>query len=102
MFEKATQEKYRFETTKGLVNTEDLWDLPLVGGNCCLDDIAKDLNRDVKENEEESFIVKKKILFMLCILTPISRSLKHKKITRAFNQSNFRMIPCIMQTWQLR
>ena len=57
MFEKATRRKYRFESTKGFLNTEDLWDLPLTSPQTTsLDDIAKALNRQLKELATESFV----------------------------------------------
>jgi len=55
MFEQASKMKLRFTTPKGLINVEDIWDLPLES----LDDLAKGLNRSIKESDEESFIVKK-------------------------------------------
>ena len=61
MFEKASRIKLRFVTTKGGVTVEDLWDLPLISrkGNFSLDDLAKRLNKEVKENGEESFVVRR-------------------------------------------
>ncbi len=57
MFEKATKFKFRFNTSKGLLTTEDLWDLPLTNSNgLSLDNVAKDLNREIKESEVESFV----------------------------------------------
>lgn len=60
MFEKASRLKVRFETPKGLVSAEDLWDIPLTAknGGASLDNIARDLNRKLKETETESFVVK--------------------------------------------
>lgn len=60
MFEQATRIKLRFATNRGLVSTEDLWDLPLQGGSdgFNLDEIAKGLYRDSKE-DTKSFVVKK-------------------------------------------
>jgi len=55
LFAEASREKYRFGTAKGLVNTEDLWELKLED----LDKIAKDLSRQIKAGEEESFIKKR-------------------------------------------
>ena len=52
MFEKASRIKLRFATTKGLLSVEDLWDLSLQS----LDSIAKGVNKQVKESQEESFI----------------------------------------------
>lgn len=57
LFAKATKEKYRFESNKGVLGVEDLWDLPLQSERKdSLDSIAKALNRDVKNAEEESFV----------------------------------------------
>lgn len=52
IFEKATRTKVRFETTKGQITTEDLWDLSLTS----LDSIARGVNKKLKESSEESFI----------------------------------------------
>lgn len=60
MFEKASKLKLRFETERGNVTTEDLWDIPLVApNNMSLDHIAKTLSRALKEDEEESFVIAK-------------------------------------------
>lgn len=59
MFEKAIRLKLRFESRQGLISVEDLWDLPLTSARAAnLDDIAKDLSRQLKEDEQESFVVK--------------------------------------------
>lgn len=52
LFEQASRLKLRYKTNCGLVTTEDLWDLPLTS----LDEVAKSLNKQVKEAGEESFI----------------------------------------------
>jgi len=52
IFVKAAKNKYRFQTSKGNLSTEDLWDLSLES----LDLIAKRVNKDIKASEEESFI----------------------------------------------
>lgn len=52
LFEIASKQKLRFTTVKGLLSTEDLWDLPLT----TLNDLAKSLSKQVKEAGEESFI----------------------------------------------
>ncbi len=54
MFEKASRVKLRFNTSAGVLAVEDLWDLRLVE----LDTLARKLNKEVKELEEESFIEK--------------------------------------------
>ena len=61
MFEKASRLKLRFTSTSGNLTVEDLWDIPLTGplGNLSLDDLAKKINRDIKAEEEESFVVEK-------------------------------------------
>lgn len=60
LFEKATKEKVRFETSKGSISVEDLWDLPLTSNetDVCLDDIAKGLSKALKQ-DSESFVEKK-------------------------------------------
>ena len=59
MFEEASRIKLRFETDRGNVSTEDLWDLPLTCDNgVSLDELAKAANRAIRESEEESFVVK--------------------------------------------
>lgn len=58
MFDKATRLKLRFETTRGFLSTEDLWDLPLTstrGPN--LDDIAIAADKAVKESAHGSFVL---------------------------------------------
>jgi hypothetical protein len=47
MFEQASKLKLRFKVSNGLVSTEDLWDLPLVG----LDDIARKLYKELNDTE---------------------------------------------------
>jgi hypothetical protein len=52
IFEQATRSKIRFISPKGIITTEDLWDLSLLS----LNSLAKALYRTVKESEEISFI----------------------------------------------
>src|SRR5271170_650295 len=57
MFAIATRRKLRFATAIGALDTESLWDLPLTHATKpSLDNIAKDLNRQIKASEEESFV----------------------------------------------
>lgn len=58
MFEKASRLKLRFETPKGAVSVEDLWDLPLTSatGKANLDDIARNLHKRTKSDETISFV----------------------------------------------
>lgn len=52
LFEKATRAKFRFNSIRGIISTEDLWDLPLSG----LNSEAKALNRRIKDAEDEDFL----------------------------------------------
>lgn len=58
MFQKASRIKLRFDTPKGLLTVEDLWDLPLTStsGKANLDDLARDLYLQNKESEQISFV----------------------------------------------
>jgi len=51
----ATRLKLRFNTSRGNVPVEDLWSLSLPE----LNTIAKDLNRKIKDTEEEDFLDEK-------------------------------------------
>lgn len=55
MFDKATRLKLRFKSKQGLISTEDLWDCTLP----TLNDIAKTVSRELKEDSEEDFISQK-------------------------------------------
>lgn len=57
MFEKATRLKLRFESPKGLLSVEDLWDLPLSSatGKANLDDLARYLHAQVSK-QSVSFV----------------------------------------------
>jgi len=60
MYKQAAQLKLRFDSKVGQITAEDLFDLPLTSKNkACLDDIAKGLHREIKDGEEESFVVSK-------------------------------------------
>ncbi len=59
LFEKASREKLRFSTPKGMLTVEDLWSLPLQHKNpktLSLDSLAKSLSRTIRENSEDSFV----------------------------------------------
>ena len=55
LFVTATRKKFRFETTKGALNSEDLWDLSLES----LDLIAVNLDKKVENGGKKSFIGKR-------------------------------------------
>ena len=59
-FELATRQKLRYETSKGMLTVEDLWDLPLSGNGTNLDKIAIALSKQLKDEPSESFVVKTK------------------------------------------
>jgi len=57
MFEKASRQKLKFETNRGLVSTDDLWDIPLKkADNFDLDSIARNIAKQIKDAEEVSFV----------------------------------------------
>ncbi len=60
IFETASRAKVRFETTRGLITTEDLWDLPLTAGMVNLDNVAKAVNKRLRETEESFVVTTKK------------------------------------------
>lgn len=56
IFEIATKEAYRFETKKGMIDVERLWHLKLVSmfpNDISLNDIAKTINKQLKDNEDD-------------------------------------------------
>lgn len=59
IFEQASRNRLRFTTSKGELSVEDLWSLPLrrsASGAPNLDDLAKSVNKQVRESSEESFV----------------------------------------------
>jgi len=57
LFEIATRKKFRFTSSRGELTTEQLWELPTtskVGFD--LDTIARAVNKELKAQEEESFV----------------------------------------------
>lgn len=55
IFEKATRSKIRFESAKGLLSVEQLWDLPLTG-KTSLNSVAVSVNRQIQDTQQESFV----------------------------------------------
>ncbi len=89
LFEKAARGKYRFKSSKGLLTVEQLWDLNLTGSpnQVSLNQIAIDLNKEIKETQEESFVVTKsqvnqKLLDMFEIVKYIIQVLVKEKEDR--------------------
>ena len=59
-FEQATRGNVTFESTKGLLTIQDVWQLPMESKNSVsLDSLSREINKQLKETEEESFIAKK-------------------------------------------
>lgn len=60
---KAARSKFRFNSSKGLLTFEQLWDVPLTNKTSpfSLDNIAKEIYKDVKEGEEISFVVNRSV-----------------------------------------
>lgn len=65
LFARATRDKLHFDSARGPLNVEQLWDVPLLPATTkaangtpefSLDKIAKDINRELKEAGEESFV----------------------------------------------
>ena len=59
IFEQAVRTKLRFESCRGSISVEQLWDTPLRsknGDNFNLDSIARVTNRQLKATSEESFV----------------------------------------------
>lgn len=60
IFEQGTKRHLRFPTTLGVLTIEDLWELPLLGGKLCLDDIAINLDTLVTHDRTKSFVTENK------------------------------------------
>lgn len=59
MFEQATRLKMRFDSPQGRLSVEDLWDLPLTSARANqanLNNIAKGISRQLKDESEEDFV----------------------------------------------
>ena len=57
LFIKATRQAWRFPSVKGLISTEQVWQLPLQSRDGFdLDSVAKAVNAEVKQQAEESFV----------------------------------------------
>ena len=60
MFEKASRLKIRFDSARGQMSDKELWEIPLTSKDgFSVDEIAKSLNRELKSDEDESFVSKK-------------------------------------------
>lgn len=83
IFEVATKNKYRFPY-KGMISTEDLWDLSLTA----LDSIYKVLNKQAKQSQEESLLkIKSKEDETLAIQIEIVKYIVSVKQNEAANKA---------------
>lgn len=56
IFEKASRLKLRFASGRGQLTVEDLWDVGLTRGAVNLNDLAKEITRQLKNTEEEGLV----------------------------------------------
>lgn len=60
IFKEASKKGLRFESAKGMLTVEDLWNLPLTStaktNRTDLDIVAQTLSRKIRENTEDSFV----------------------------------------------
>jgi len=57
LFADAVRAKVRFDTVRGCLSVEDLWDLPLTSPRgLSLDTLARTLYRELQETKEASFV----------------------------------------------
>lgn len=82
----ATQKKLRFQTNKGLLSTEQLWDLSLTD----LDALAVSLEEEYKQSGKKSFLVVKsvkdktaKLRFDIVLDVLTSKVEEHQALTEA-------------------
>ena len=56
LFELATRKQWRFDSVKGQLTVEDLWDIPLAKGTFNLDAVTINLARELKSSATESYV----------------------------------------------
>ncbi|SMB84266.1 hypothetical protein [Deinococcus hopiensis] len=59
LFEYASRKKLRYDTAKGQLSAEQLWELPLTHDNpavTTLDSVARSVHRELRSVTEESFV----------------------------------------------
>lgn len=59
MFDIATRQKFRFDSSKGPLSVEQLWDVPLRSrgdSRFNLNEIAKSISQELRSSSEESFV----------------------------------------------
>lgn len=89
IFERATRLKIRYQTQNGILMVEDLWDLPLDSKvKASLNSIAIQLNRQIKDSGEESFIGKSKVDPVLQLKFDIVKYVIDTKLSEAEDKAN--------------
>ena len=95
IFEQATRRAIRFESAKGDLSVEQLWDLPLQSRNQFdLDTVAKTVNRQLNDVTEESFVsvrenpAKETLSLKLELVKHIIISVKLQEAEEARNRAN--------------
>lgn len=89
IFETATRLKVRYQTQNGILMVEDLWDLPLDSKvKASLNSIAIQLNRQIKDSGEESFIGKSKVDPVLQLKFDIVKYVIDTKLSEAEDKAN--------------
>lgn len=57
MFEKATRQKLQFFTSRGALQVQDVWDMPITSKNGFnLDELYKSIKKDMKDTSEEGLV----------------------------------------------
>lgn len=89
IFERATRLKIRYQTQNGILMVEDLWDLPLDSKIIAnLNSIAIQLNRQIKDSGEESFIGNSKVDPILQLKFDIVKYIIDTKLSEAEDKAN--------------
>lgn len=61
MIEKGLRNKLRFDSVKGLLTIEDLYDLPLLNGVVCLNNIANSIYKELQQEGKMNFVTEKSV-----------------------------------------
>lgn len=102
IFKQASKLKLRFQTTKGILSTEQLWDLSLAD----LDTLAVSLEEAVTKSKSKSFLVKQttenetvKLQFdvVLNVLKTKSEELEQIKSAREIKAHNAKILSLIAE-----
>jgi len=91
IFEEATRKKYRYQTGRGLITTEDLWTLPLESTDLSIDTIAQEFDKRIsgasgksrvkKVNTEEELLIKKLAIIDYIIAVKLEEKALRAQVT---------------------